>query len=86
MLLGSNAIFSIIKECHLFSGVSEDDIELLLSIVKERSYRRGHLIFEEGEQASGFFIVSEGRVKLYKLSPDGKETYSAHCPARPELC
>ena len=34
---------------------------------------RGELLFSEGEEAAGFFIVLDGKVKVYKLSPEGKE-------------
>ncbi len=63
----------IIKSCPLFSGVSASDLKLLLSIVKIRKASRGELLFEEGAGADGFYIVAGGKVKVYKLSPDGRE-------------
>ena len=62
-----------IRECPLFAGVSEADLELLLGVARERKHGRGELLFSQGEPAEGFFLVCEGRVKIYKLSPDGKE-------------
>jgi CRP/FNR family transcriptional regulator len=62
-----------IRKCHLFCGVTDDDLELLTSVCKIREYRRGEILFEQGEQALGFYVVAAGKVKIYKLSPEGKE-------------
>lgn len=66
-------IHQIIKKCHLFSGVTENDLELLSSVCRLRNYSRGEILFEQGEAAVGFYVVASGKVKLYKLSPEGKE-------------
>ena len=63
----------IIKRCPLFSGATESDLHLLLSIIRTRLVARGEILFEEGAGADGFYIVAEGKVKVYKLSPDGRE-------------
>ena len=63
----------IIQKCHLFSGVTEEDLQLLISVCRVREYSRGEILFEQGEEAIGFYLVSDGRVKIYKLSPEGKE-------------
>jgi len=62
-----------IRGCPLFAGTSPQDVELLQSVARERRHNRGELLFSQGEQAEGFFLVCDGRVKIYKLSPDGKE-------------
>ncbi len=63
----------IIKCCPLFSGVTDEDLQHLLGISRTREPKRGELLFSEGEEAEGFFIVGSGKVKVYKLSPEGKE-------------
>jgi len=63
----------IIKSCPLFSGISEVDLDLLLTIMRLRRVPGGEVLFEEGAAASGFYIVALGKVKVYKLSPDGRE-------------
>lgn len=62
-----------IRKCHLFSGVTDEDLGLLATVCRLREYRRGEILFEQGEQAIGFYVVESGKVKIYKLSPDGKE-------------
>lgn len=69
----SNNISTILKQCHLFAGTSDDDREKLLSIGRIREFQRGELLFEEGQVADGFYVVISGKVKVFKLSPDGRE-------------
>jgi len=64
---------STVQRCHLFRGVTADNLALLASIQRVRRVNKRELLFEEGAQADGFYIVATGKVKVYKLSPDGKE-------------
>ena len=57
----------------LFSGLSEEQLQDLALIVVEQAFRRGQTIFLEGDEGSGFYVVNTGKVKIFKLSPDGKE-------------
>ena len=63
----------ILKTCPFFAGLSDDDIEALMGIARVRDSSRGELLFSDGEKAVGFFVVLDGKVKVYKLSPEGKE-------------
>lgn len=62
-----------IKNCPLFAGTTPEDLDSLARIGKLRSHEKGDLLFSEGETAVGFFVVATGKVKIYKLSPEGKE-------------
>ncbi len=62
-----------IKKCPLFSGVTEEDLDRLEQICRLRNCNRGEVLFSQGEEAKGFYIIAEGRIKIYKLSADGKE-------------
>ena len=62
-----------IGEIPLFSGLSEEQLQELAMIVLEQAFRRGQTIFLEGDEGSGFYVVNTGKVKIFKLSPDGKE-------------
>jgi CRP/FNR family transcriptional regulator len=57
----------------LFQGLPKEHIKALAGIVKEQRFERGEIIFSEGEEGTGLFVVDRGRVKVYKLSPEGKE-------------
>jgi CRP/FNR family transcriptional regulator len=57
----------------LFEGLPTGQLHDLASIALKKTFPRGTTIFSEGEEASGFYVALEGRVKIFKLSPDGKE-------------
>jgi CRP/FNR family transcriptional regulator, dissimilatory nitrate respiration regulator len=57
----------------LFSDLAEEQLQELAMIVIDQVFRRGQTIFLEGEEGSGFYVVITGKVKIYKLSADGKE-------------
>lgn len=63
----------ILKHSPFFSGLSDQDLDALMGISRIREHSRGELLFSDGEEANGFFVVLDGKVKVYKLSPDGKE-------------
>jgi CRP/FNR family transcriptional regulator len=57
----------------LWRGLPEDQLDALAKIAIAKIYRKGEVIFEEGDEGRGFFVVKSGRVKVFKLSADGKE-------------
>ena len=63
----------LLRNIPLFAGLAEEDLDILEGIGRIREHPRGELLFAEGEQAAGFFVVLDGRVKVYKLSAEGKE-------------
>ena len=62
-----------IREIPLFAGLVDEQIQWLAVIVEKRKYSRGKVIFTEGEEATGLYVLHTGRVKIYKLSSEGKE-------------
>ena len=57
----------------LFEGLPENHLEGLARIVVDRKFSAGKTVFFEGQEGTGFYVVISGRVKIYKLSSDGKE-------------
>lgn len=64
---------AILKNSPFFAGLSDPDLDALMQISRIKDHPRGELLFSEGEEAAGFFVVLDGKVKVYKLSPEGKE-------------
>lgn len=57
----------------LFQGLSREHLEQMTVAALEQVFKKGQIIFSEGEDASGFYLVLRGRVKVFKLSAEGKE-------------
>ena len=67
------AIIESISRIPLFKGLMSHHLEELSGIVIDQTFEKGQSIFLEGEEAAGFYVVISGRVKVFKLSPDGRE-------------
>jgi CRP/FNR family transcriptional regulator, dissimilatory nitrate respiration regulator len=57
----------------LFEGLPPEQHRDLATVAMEKSFKRGVTIFSEGDPGTGFFILLTGRVKIFKLSAEGKE-------------
>ncbi len=63
----------IISEIPLFSGLPEDQISAIKQIAVEKHINKGEIVFSEGEEGHGFYVIAEGRIKIFKVSAEGKE-------------
>ncbi len=66
-------IKQIIADSILFSGLSRKELEKVEAITVLKTMNRSESIFFEGDIADGFYMVAEGRVKIFKMSLEGKE-------------
>jgi len=66
-------ILDIIAKVPLFSGLSEDQLKEIRHIAIDKFYDKGRTVFLEGDDCNGFYIVADGKVKIYKVSFEGKE-------------
>ena len=62
-----------LKNIALFSGLTDDNLSKISDISSMLYFKKGEMIFHESDKASGFYMVEEGKVKIFKLSFDGKE-------------
>jgi len=66
-------ILHIIAEAPLFNGLAEDRLNQVRQIAVDKFYDKGKTVFLEGDDCNGFYIVADGKVKIYKVSFEGKE-------------
>jgi CRP/FNR family transcriptional regulator len=57
----------------LFEGLPRTQLEDLSTIIVDRIFTQGQTVFSEGDEATGFYVVISGKVKVFKLSSEGKE-------------
>ena len=57
----------------VFAGVSTEILESIASLLIERRFPKHKTIVEEGAPGDYMYIISKGRVKVTKLSGDGRE-------------
>jgi len=61
------------------SSVAPLQKQLLLDISEKRQFKRGQLIFNAGALNENVYILLDGRVKIFQLSPVGKEAILWFC-------
>ena len=57
----------------ILSGAPPAAVETVLASARLNEFDRGATIFLQGERATAIYIVAEGWVKLYRISPNGTE-------------
>lgn len=57
----------------LFEGLGKQEIAAVSKLIFLKNYTKGETIFFEGDAADGFYLVSSGQIKVYKMNPMGKE-------------
>lgn len=73
----------LLRRCPLLAGLKEEDIKKIRTIGTPKKVAKKEVIFSDGEEAKGFYIILSGKVKLYKISPEGKEQI-LHIVSAPE--
>ncbi|SHJ45684.1 transcriptional regulator, Crp/Fnr family [Geosporobacter subterraneus DSM 17957] len=63
----------LIKHVPLFSQLDQESLEKISSITQEKRYRKGAIIFMEGDKGEALYFIKSGKVKISKLSNDGRE-------------
>jgi len=66
-------VHDILSKSQLFGGLPEAYLEKVGPIAVHRCFNKDEMLFFDGDEANGFYIVAEGEVNVYKVSPDGKE-------------
>jgi len=62
-----------LKHAMLFSGLDKKARESIAQLAIDRKVPAGQTVIRDGEPADGFYVVLDGKVKVYKLAPDGRQ-------------
>ncbi|AKL94106.1 transcriptional regulator, Crp/Fnr family [Clostridium aceticum] len=68
-----NMTIDILKKIPAFSQLNENNVESISKITVERNFKKGAIIFMEGDPGEAFYFIKSGKVKIYKTTLDGRE-------------
>lgn len=71
--LGMRSIRSLLRGVTIFAELDEPSLQRLEERCVVRDMPAGSVVFTAGETCRGLYIVESGRVRIYRLSPDGRE-------------
>jgi CRP/FNR family transcriptional regulator len=62
-----------LRRMSVFRRLSAEDRQRVAAVTRVRSVARGDAVFSEGEEPRAFCVIAEGRVKVSKTTPAGKD-------------
>ena len=63
----------ILARAGIFQGVEPTAVAALTKQLQPVDFPRGHTVFAEGEPGDRLYIITSGKVKIGRRSPDGRE-------------
>ena len=73
----SEATFAV-KNLPLFAGMTREQLDDLAANASVRTYGKGQMVVRQDELVRGLSVLLSGRIKLFKLSPEGREQTIYH--------
>lgn len=67
----------LLSEVDLFRSLGPEARQEVARTAETRELRRGHVLFEEGDEANELFVVESGRIAIANRSVDGRESVFA---------
>lgn len=71
MVIESNE--SVLRKTQLFAKLTPVEMRTLCMHVARRRLASGEVLFGEGDQCKGLFVVATGTIRIFKLSRSGRE-------------
>ena len=62
-----------LKKIPIFSSLNDEEIKEIQSFLIKENFKKKEEIFSEGDPSDWFYILVNGKVKITKLSHDGRE-------------
>jgi len=62
-----------LKKITLFKDLSKSELKKVSKIIKEITFRKGAVIWEEGSLQQGLHIIDRGRVRITRKTKDGNK-------------
>lgn len=64
---------NLVARIHLFKGLNEEQLLRLAANCSRKTVARGQTVFLAGDEADGFYAVLQGKVRIFRSAPSGKE-------------
>jgi len=66
-------IEDLLQRVPLFRSLGDEDRRRLAKLAERRLFGKGEGLFQEGDPSDELFVVVQGRVKVHKITPSGRE-------------
>jgi len=66
-------VAEILHNCRLFSKVQPHGFQRLVAMARLVRFRKAEMVFREGDDCPGVYVVGTGLVRVFKTAPNGRE-------------
>lgn len=63
----------VLRTTPLFASLTEQEMHALAARVSKKYFQKGEQLFGEGDSCTGLFLVTSGKIRIFKLSHAGRE-------------
>jgi CRP/FNR family cyclic AMP-dependent transcriptional regulator len=63
---------ALFRKMPIFADLSEDELQRLVALAVPRIYKKGTIVFQEGDTLDSFYVIVQGKLKALRRSPAGK--------------
>lgn len=64
---------AVLRRTVLFGALDPDDLNELATLARTRRFNPGEILFLDGDQAAGLFVIAEGQIRAYRVNSQGRE-------------
>jgi cAMP-binding proteins - catabolite gene activator and regulatory subunit of cAMP-dependent protein kinases len=68
-----NCTYPCTSTIPIFQSLSYEELVKIASIITQKKFKKGEILVHEGEKSDTLFIIRKGRIKLLKITIQGKE-------------
>jgi CRP/FNR family cyclic AMP-dependent transcriptional regulator len=65
--------YHLLTDFNLFDDVSDTDLKHIYSVTSRQAIKKGNMVLIEEEMGSTLFLIISGKVKISRISDDGRE-------------
>ena len=74
----SNQRANGVAAADLFQGFTAEELGEVERVTQTRAFGKGQVIYTPGETGEALFLLREGAVQIYRMSPEGRKLVIAH--------
>ena len=72
MSISSDQIEALMDDHTFFGGVTPEERAAIMDLGRVRAAESGTLLFQHGDRYRGFYLLLDGTVQIYRMSPEGR--------------
>jgi CRP/FNR family cyclic AMP-dependent transcriptional regulator len=72
MIALMNTLVHLLQHVPIFHDLSEDELQAFAPLFHEKKFKKGSILFLEGDPGEEFYLIKEGVIKIYRID-DAKE-------------